>query len=95
MGLLLAAAYSCLQDWDAFLLFSYEPGDPRLSLAYGDGLFTINTPRTRSAVGRLADAGPVDLGGRRANRLEAKLQDGRLQINLAVARSIWCEVLVE
>jgi uncharacterized glyoxalase superfamily protein PhnB len=31
-GLLLAAAYSCLQDWDIFLLFSYGPGLPRLSM---------------------------------------------------------------
>ena len=31
-GLLMATAYSCLQDWDIFLLFSYSPGDPRLSM---------------------------------------------------------------
>lgn len=31
-GLLMAAAYSCLQDWDVFLLFSYELKDKRLSM---------------------------------------------------------------
>jgi hypothetical protein len=31
-GLLLAAAYSCLQDWDIFLLFSYSLEDQRLSM---------------------------------------------------------------
>jgi hypothetical protein len=31
-GLLMAAAYSCLQDWDMFLLFSYELKDKRLSM---------------------------------------------------------------
>jgi uncharacterized glyoxalase superfamily protein PhnB len=31
-GLIMASAYSCLQDWDIFLLFSYSPGDPRLSM---------------------------------------------------------------
>ena len=31
-GLLLAAAYACLQDWDIFLLFSYDPDEPRLSM---------------------------------------------------------------
>ncbi len=31
-GLLMAAAYSCLQDWDIFLLFSYELKDKRLSM---------------------------------------------------------------
>jgi len=31
-GLLMAAAYSCLQDWDIFLLFSYELRDKRLSM---------------------------------------------------------------
>ncbi len=31
-GLLMAAAYSCLQDWDIFLLFSYGPGERRLSM---------------------------------------------------------------
>ncbi len=31
-GLIMSAAYSCLQDWDIFLLFSYSPGDPRLSM---------------------------------------------------------------
>jgi len=31
-GLLLAAAYSCLQDWDGFLLFSYGLEDKQLSM---------------------------------------------------------------
>ncbi len=31
-GLLMAAAYSCLQDWDMFLLFSYDITDKRLSM---------------------------------------------------------------
>jgi len=31
-GLLMSAAYACLQDWDAFLLFSYEPDDKKLSM---------------------------------------------------------------
>ena len=31
-GLLMAAAYSCLQDWDIFLLFSYDLADRRLSM---------------------------------------------------------------
>jgi len=31
-GLLMAAAYACLQDWDIFLLFSYDPADRRLSM---------------------------------------------------------------
>ena len=31
-GLLMAAAYSCLQDWDIFLLFSYDLEDQRLSM---------------------------------------------------------------
>ena len=31
-GLLMAAAYACLQDWDIFLLFSYSPDDPLLSM---------------------------------------------------------------
>jgi hypothetical protein len=31
-GLLMAAAYSCLQDWDMFLLFSYDPSEKRLSM---------------------------------------------------------------
>jgi hypothetical protein len=31
-GLLMAAAYSCLQDWDLFLLFSYGPGQAGLSM---------------------------------------------------------------
>ena len=31
-GLIMASAYACLQDWDIFLLFSYSPGDPRLSM---------------------------------------------------------------
>ncbi len=34
-----------------------------LSLHYGDGLWTINTPRTKSAVGYLAKAGRIDLDG--------------------------------
>jgi len=34
-----------------------------LSLDYGDGLWTINTPRTKSAVGYLAKAGRIDLDG--------------------------------
>jgi hypothetical protein len=28
----MAAAYSCLQDWDMFLLFSYDPADKRLTM---------------------------------------------------------------
>ncbi len=35
----------------------------QLSLNYGDGLWTINTPRTKAAVGRLAGAGRIDLAG--------------------------------
>ncbi len=31
-GLLMAAAYACLQDWDGFLLFSYGLDDRRLSM---------------------------------------------------------------
>lgn len=31
-GLIMASAYACLQDWDIFLLFSYSPGDPGLSM---------------------------------------------------------------
>ncbi|MHB8902628.1 MAG: carbohydrate binding domain-containing protein, partial [Thermoguttaceae bacterium] len=31
-GLLLASAYSCLQDWDIFLLFSYGTDETRLSM---------------------------------------------------------------
>lgn len=31
-GLLMSAAYACLQDWDGFLLFSYGLGDQRLSM---------------------------------------------------------------
>jgi hypothetical protein len=31
-GLLMSAAYTCLQDWDIFLLFSYDPADTRLSM---------------------------------------------------------------
>lgn len=31
-GLIMASAYACLQDWDLFLLFSYSPGDPQLSM---------------------------------------------------------------
>ena len=31
-GLIMASAYACLQDWDIFLLFSYSPGDPPLSM---------------------------------------------------------------
>lgn len=31
-GLIMSTAYACLQDWDIFLLFSYEPGDPGLSM---------------------------------------------------------------
>ena len=31
-GLLMAAAYSCLQDWDIFLLFSYDIDEKRLSM---------------------------------------------------------------
>jgi hypothetical protein len=34
-----------------------------LSLDYGEGLWTINTPRTKSAVGYLAEAGRIDLDG--------------------------------
>ena len=34
-----------------------------LSLDYGDGLWTINAPRTKSAVGYLAKAGQIDLDG--------------------------------
>lgn len=30
-GWLTSAAYACLQDWDLFLLFSYDAGDKRLS----------------------------------------------------------------
>jgi hypothetical protein len=36
-----------------------------LSLDYGAGLLSINTPRTKSAIGYLAEAGPVDLDGLR------------------------------
>jgi hypothetical protein len=31
-GLLMSAAYSCLQDWDIFLLFSYDLSERRLSM---------------------------------------------------------------
>jgi hypothetical protein len=31
-GLIMSVAYACLQDWDIFLLFSFEPGDVRLSM---------------------------------------------------------------
>ncbi len=31
-GLIMSVAYACLQDWDIFLLFSYQPGDPNLSM---------------------------------------------------------------
>ncbi len=31
-GLLMSAAYACLQDWDIFLLFSFDPSDPSLSM---------------------------------------------------------------
>ncbi len=31
-GLLMSAAYACLQDWDIFLLFSYDPSDQGLSM---------------------------------------------------------------
>jgi hypothetical protein len=36
-----------------------------LSLDYGEGLLTIDTPRTKSAVGYLQKAGPIDLDGLR------------------------------
>ncbi len=36
-----------------------------LSLDYGQGLLTINTPSTKSAIGYLAKAGSIDLGGLR------------------------------
>ncbi len=41
--------------------FDSDTGE--LSLDYGKGLFTIRTPRTQAAIGYLAEAGPVDLGG--------------------------------
>jgi hypothetical protein len=34
-----------------------------LSLDYGQGVLTMNTPRTKSAIGCLAKAGRIDLGG--------------------------------
>ncbi len=40
--------------------FDSDTGE--LSLDYGRGLLTINTPRTKSAVGRLAEAGRIELG---------------------------------
>ena len=43
--------------------FDSDTGE--LSLNYGEGLLMINTPRTKSAIGYLAKAGPVDLGGLR------------------------------
>ncbi len=38
-----------------------------LSLDYGEGLLTIDTPRTKSAIGYLAKAGPVALEGLRVD----------------------------
>ncbi len=40
--------------------FDSDTGE--LSLDYGQGCFTIRTPRTQAAVGFLAKAGPLDLG---------------------------------
>ncbi|NLX98044.1 MAG: hypothetical protein GXY83_17925 [Rhodopirellula sp.] len=31
-GLLISTAYACLQDWDIFLLFSFDPSGPNLSM---------------------------------------------------------------
>jgi len=41
--------------------FDSDTGE--LSLDYGQGYFTVRTPRTQAAVGFLAGAGPLDLGG--------------------------------
>jgi hypothetical protein len=41
----------------------FESDTGELALNYADGLFTINTPRTKSAIGLLAAAGVVDLNG--------------------------------
>jgi hypothetical protein len=41
--------------------FQSDTGE--LLLNYADGLFTIDTPRTQSAIGRLASAGRIELGG--------------------------------
>ena len=35
----------------------------QLSLDYGEGLLTIDSPRTKAAIGYLAQAGPIDLDG--------------------------------
>jgi hypothetical protein len=43
--------------------FDSDTGE--LSLAYGEGRLTINTPRTKSAIGFLARAGSIDLDGLR------------------------------
>ena len=41
----------------------FESDSGELSLDYDKGLFVIDTPRTKSAVGYLAEAGPIDLDG--------------------------------
>lgn len=41
--------------------FDSDTGE--LSLDYEHGLFTINTPKTRSVIGYLPEAGKIDLGG--------------------------------
>jgi len=56
-------------------LQGYDNMDPRtkrldsdtgeLSLDYGEGLLTVNTPRTKAAIGYLAKAGSIDLEGLR------------------------------
>lgn len=53
----------CLLPPSPHAIKSFDSDTGELSLDYGQGCFTIRTPRTQAAVGYLAEAGPLDLGG--------------------------------